>query len=313
MSVGANIKKFRLQQHMSQQELAGIMGYKTRSTIAKIESGENDVSQSKLRKFAAALNTTVEELILNGEPSPSPSQMPIPQPERSERNIAVILAGGDDNRNNYDIPMQFVNISGKPMIVYCLEVYQSHPAVDEIYVVCLKGWESIVRAYARQYHITKLQQIITGGTSGMDSLKNAVDRLKTRYVPSDVVIIQEATRPLVRPETVSKLLLACSEKGSATICHAMDAYVQFHMVQGKARMADRNSMLAMQSPEAHRLRLITEVFDRTQLHMLQESCFTMLLYRLGYPINFVEGVTNNTKISGEEDIAAFAALAGIRE
>ena len=63
MSVGTNIRKRRFELRMSQQELADALGYKTRSTIAKIESGENDVSQKKLLKFAEALDTTVEALI----------------------------------------------------------------------------------------------------------------------------------------------------------------------------------------------------------------------------------------------------------
>ena len=58
MSVGANIRKRRFELKMSQQELADAMGYKTRSTIAKIESGENDVSQKKLQRLAAVLETT---------------------------------------------------------------------------------------------------------------------------------------------------------------------------------------------------------------------------------------------------------------
>ena len=63
MSVGANIKKRRFELKMSQQELAEAMGYKTRSTIAKIESGENDVTQKKLQRFAVVLDTTVEALV----------------------------------------------------------------------------------------------------------------------------------------------------------------------------------------------------------------------------------------------------------
>ena len=63
MSVGVNIRKRRYELRMSQQELADAMGYKTRSTIAKIESGENDVSQKKLRRFAEVLETTVEALV----------------------------------------------------------------------------------------------------------------------------------------------------------------------------------------------------------------------------------------------------------
>ena len=67
MSVGDNIKRRRFELRMSQQELADAMGYKTRSTIAKIESGENDVSQKKLQRFADVLDTTVEALVTGYE------------------------------------------------------------------------------------------------------------------------------------------------------------------------------------------------------------------------------------------------------
>lgn len=311
MSVGSNIKKRRFEIKMSQQELADAMGYKTRSTIAKIESGENDVSQTKLRKFAAVLNTTVEALIAEDGAAPILSAaMPEFSASRRNKNIAVILAGGKSGRNRQNIPSQFINVHGKPIIVYCMEVYQSHPAIDAIYVVCLKGWESIVTDYAKQYGIKKLKGIVPGGSSGIASLKNAVDYVKDRYTKEDLLIIQESTRPMVSPETISKLLLACVEKDSATICHSMNEYVQFDVADGKAKYVDRNAMIALQSPEAHRLSLITEVFDQasTQQQPMLESCFTMLMYRLGHDINFVENSINNIKITREEDIAAFSVL-----
>lgn len=310
MSVGANIKKRRFELRMSQQELAEAMGYKTRSTIAKIESGENDVSQKKLVKFAAVLDTTVEALISGYSPA---QPLPVPElnaAEKENRIIAVILAGGKSGRNRQNIPSQFINVQGKPILVYCMETYQAHPAVDDIYVVCLRGWENIVKAYASQYGITKLRGIIPGGTSGILSLKNAVDHMAGKYDPDDIVIIQESTRPMITAETISKLLLACSEKDSATICHSMDEYVQFSLTGQQAKYIDRNTTIALQSPEAHRLSLMNEVFARAaqQQHPLTETCCTMLLYNLGYQINFIESGINNIKIVREEDIAAFSAM-----
>ncbi len=311
MSVGVNIKKRRFELRMSQQELADAMGYKTRSTIAKIESGENDVSQKKLQKFAAVLDTTVEALITGyaAEPVLSATAVEHSSAKRS-RNIAVVLAGGKTGRNQQNIPSQFITVQGKPILVHCMDAYQMHPAVDEIYVVCLKGWETIVKAYADRYGITKLTGLIPAGSSGMASLKNAVDHLKGLCAPEDLIIIQESTRPLVKVETISRLLQACSEKGSATICHAMKDYVQFEISGSKAKYVDRDVLIALQSPEAHRFALLREVFAKAkeQRHPLTESCCTMLLYNLGYDINFIESSINNIKIAREEDLAAFSAL-----
>lgn len=310
MSVGSSIRKRRYELKMTQQELADAMGYKTRSTIAKIESGEIDVSQKKLRKFAEVLHTTVEALIIGYLPvSASVPQLPALQEYRQHKNVAVILAGGKSGRNLQNIPSQFIHVHGKPILIHCMDAYQAHPSVDDIYVVCLKGWESIVRDYAAQYGITKLKGLIGAGASGIGSLKNAVDHIQGLYSPEDLVIVQESTRPMVSQETISKLLQACAEKGSATICHSMREYVQFDISGNGAKYINRNTTIALQSPEAHRLSLLLEVFDRAkqQRHPLTESCCTMLLHNLNYSINFIESPVNNIKIVYEEDLAAFGA------
>ena len=306
MAVGYNIRKRRQELRMSQQELADAMGYKTRSTVAKIESGENDVSQKKLQKFAAVLDTTVEALIS----SYMAAEVQAVLDHGRDKSVAVILAGGSFGENRQNIPSQFVNVHGKPLLVYSMDAYQAHPAVDAIYVVCLKGWESIVKAYAEQYGITKLKGLIGAGSSGILSLKNAWQYLKERYSPDTLVFIQESTRPLVTTETVSKLLQACAERGSGTICHSMNDYVQFDTSGSRAKYVDRNTMIALQSPEAHRLRLISEMFETAekQRRPLIQSCCTMLLYDMGYEINFIKSGINNIKIAREEDIAAFSAL-----
>lgn len=310
MSVGANIRKRRYELRMSQQELADAMGYSTRSTIAKIESGENDVSQKKLQKFAVALNTTVTELITGyAAPSSAPAEV-IADGDRRTRGAVIILAGGKAGQNRQNVPTQFVSIHGKPILVYCMDAYQVHPAVDDVYVVCPKGWENIVRAYAEQYGITKLRGLVPAGSSGTASLKNALDYIQGQYKVNDTILIQEATRPMVRPETISHLLQACTERGSATAGYSMKEFVQFTTDGGKAQYIDRDTIVALQSPEAHRLSLLNEIFLKAaqQQHPLTESCLTMLMHHLGYSVNFVESPIDNPKLAREEDIAAFAAL-----
>ena len=311
MSVGDNIKKRRFELRMSQQELADAMGYKTRSTIAKIESGENDVSQKKLQKFAEVLDTTPEALISGYISSAIDStQKSDSDSLKRNKNIVVILAGGKSGRNQQNIPSQFINVNGKPIVVYCMEVYQSHPAIDDIYIVCVKGWENIVKAYAKQYGISKLKGIVFAGNSGIASLKNGLDYIKDGYSEDDMIIIQEATRPMVTSEMLSRLLQSAEEKGSTTFCHSMNDYVQFDISRGSPKYVDRNSIIALQSPEAHRFSVMNEVFKsaKEKGHTLNESCFTMLMYNLGFGINFIESSINNIKITREEDLAAFSTL-----
>ena len=322
MSVGTNIRKRRFELRMSQQDLADALGYKTRSTIAKIESGENDVTQKKLQRFAEVLDTTVEALVTgvfspsHTQPSPTPVSLPISdRTEGRNKTVAIILAGGKSVRNQQNIPNQFINILGKPVIVYCLEAYQAHPAVDDIYIVCLKGWEQIVTAYAEQYGISKLKGIIPAAASGILSVKNGLEYVAGQYSDDDIIIFQESTRPMVSVDMISKLLQACYENGSATICQPMKDYVQFVYSGGKANYIDRNNIVSLESPEAYRFGTISEVFSfaEKKQYSLNESCCAMLLFNLGYDINFIEGSVNNIKIIRQEDIAIITSLLKSRD
>ena len=78
-------------------------------------------------------------------------------------NVAILIAGGSGCRMGQDIPKQFLNIYDKPVIIYTLESFQSHPLVDAIEVVRLEGWENILWAYAKQFNINKLKWIVPGG------------------------------------------------------------------------------------------------------------------------------------------------------
>lgn len=315
MSIGANIRKRRFELKMSQQELADAMGYKSRTTIAKIESGENDVTQSKLQKFAKILYTTVQNLMLGNDSINLPTDYYI-EPFAMDgttarnKNVAIIMAGGKSSRNNQNIPNQFINVLGKPVIVYCLEAYQQHPAIDDIYIVCLKGWESIVIDYARQFNITKLRSVIPAGPSGIMSVKNGLDHIEDKYSNDDIIIIQESTRPMVTTDMISKLIQTVKSIGSANICKPMRDHVIFSVTDSSISYVNRDTAVELQSPEAFKLNILKNAFRKAEKnnHILTESCCAMLMYNMGYYINFIEGPANNLKIIRQEDIAVFASV-----
>ena len=239
---------------MSQQDLADALGYKTRSTIAKIESGENDITQKKLHRFAEVLDTTVEALISGVAAVQTAPQTVIKtpyetEPDSSNRSctVAVILAGGKSSRNQQNIPNQLINILGKPVIAYVLEAYQSHPAVDDIYIVCLKGWEQIVSSYVEQYKITKFRGLIPGSSSGLLSVQNGLNGIKDKYNADDIIIFQESTRPLISFDMISKLLQSCYENGAVNLCQSMKDFLQFNVSGDKSSYVDRESTVCIVS------------------------------------------------------------------
>ena len=95
---------------------------------------------------------------------------------KEKKNIVILTAAGVGSRTGQDIPKQFIHIENKPLIVYTMEAFENHPSIDGIIVVCLDGWHDILRAYAKQFNITKLVDVVSGGATGQESIKNGVMR-----------------------------------------------------------------------------------------------------------------------------------------
>lgn len=106
------------------------------------------------------------------------------------KNIAILTAGGTGTRTHQDLPKQFLTVENKPILIYTLEAFQQHPSIDEIYVACLEGWSAVLDAYARQFNITKLKKIVTGGSTGQESIYNGLKAIKEDHEStSDIVVM----------------------------------------------------------------------------------------------------------------------------
>jgi 2-C-methyl-D-erythritol 4-phosphate cytidylyltransferase len=129
-------------------------------------------------------------------------------------NYALIIAGGAGNRMGQDIPKQFINVYDKPILIYTLEGFQRHPMIDAIEVVCLDGWHDVLRAYANQFNITKLQGIVSGGNSAQESIRNGVFALEGKLQDDDIVIIHDGIRPLVDDTVLTDVIQKAKQYGN---------------------------------------------------------------------------------------------------
>lgn len=319
MSIGENIRKRRIELNLSQQELADALGYKTRSSIAKIEKGSSSISQDKIIAMANILNTSIDFLLSGKAPNQEESYkgrivkdtrgLPV---GAKRKCAAVILAGGRYRVNKHNIPYQFVSVKDKPIIIYTMEAFQRHPLVDEIYAVCVEGWEDFLPAYAEKYAITKLKAIIPGGERGIQSVKNAVDWLSPAYSTEDIIILQEATRPLVDSETISNAIRCCKQFGSAVTYTHLEDTTPFLMSADRKNVTPVNacSLITIQSPEVYTLGALKYAFleaAKTK-HPLTETICSVFMHNIGRELSFCEGRHNNMRIIYEEDLKLFETL-----
>lgn len=194
-------------------------------------------------------------------------------------NIALIIAGGIGARMNQSIPKQFMSINDKPIIIYTLEKFEKHPAIDEIVVVSLNGWENLLLSYAKQFKITKLRYITKGGASGQESIKNGILKLKEFYSDDDIVLIHDAIRPNVSEEIISDAIRVINEKGSAvSVIPCNEAMLVSNDDGINSRQTyDRQKLKRTQTPQGATLKALKDLHDKAEKMGIKDSVATCTL------------------------------------
>ena len=164
-------------------------------------------------------------------------------------NYAIILAGGVGNRLGAGIPKQFVEVLGKPVIAYTMQIYQDHPEIDGIELVCVDGFQDRLARIAEDNHITKVMKIVKGGTEYEKSIMNGVAGLDGIAKPDDVVMIHWAASPFASAEIVSDNIRVCKEKGNAMSASPCFLYERREGGEGERKNINRYSFSIFPAPK----------------------------------------------------------------
>jgi 2-C-methyl-D-erythritol 4-phosphate cytidylyltransferase len=225
-------------------------------------------------------------------------------------NIALIIAGGKGERTKQEIPKQFIHIENKPLVIYTMEAFEQHPAIDVVSVVCLEGWHDILWAYAKQYGIRKLKWIVNGGEKGHDSIHNGLMVLKNHYTDDDIVLIHDAIRCLLSQDIISDGLSTYSKYGSAvTVIPCTE--VVFRSADGNVSDEEipRNQLFRTQTPQIFSLgKLLWAHEEAEKRHIVAPLATCSLMQALGEKVHFSSGSEKNFKITTVDDIEIFKAM-----
>ena len=208
---------------------------------------------------------------------------------------AIIVAGGKGERMNADIPKQFLEIKGKPILIHTLEAFMNFDASLQLILVLpaaqFELWETLCKKHA----LNIPHQIVAGGQSRFQSVKNGLDAVK---VPA-IVAIHDGVRPLVSKETISRCFDAAAKFGAAI--PTMDSIESIRFVDANgSKSVDRNAYKMVQTPQ---------VFDAELLKKAYEQEFSVLftddasvVEAMGIAVQLVDGNRENIKITTEFDL-----------
>ena len=208
---------------------------------------------------------------------------------------AIIVAGGKGERMNADIPKQFLEIKGKPILIYTLEAFMNFDASLQLILVLPAAQFEFWKTLCKKHALNIPHQIVAGGQSRFQSVKNGLDAVK---VPA-IVAIHDGVRPLVSKETISRCFDAAAKFGAAI--PTMDSIESIRFVDANgSKSVDRNAYKMVQTPQ---------VFDAELLKKAYEQEFSVLftddasvVEAMGATVHLVDGNRENIKITTEFDL-----------
>lgn len=223
---------------------------------------------------------------------------------------ALIFAGGTGRRmNSYSKPKQFLEMHGKPIIIYTLEHFEYHEEIDGIVVVCIREWMEELRGLLNRYGITKVLDIVPGGDTGHDSIYCGLEVMKEYCSEEEVVLIHDGVRPLINELLISQNIEAVKKYGNAITSEPVrESVVRCMDGENIADVPPRDQMFVAKAPQSFHFGEIMRLYEQAQTNGLKaiDSSHLCSLYKV--PMHIVISTKNNIKITEPADFYIYRAL-----
>ena len=207
------------------------------------------------------------------------------------------------------VPKQFVTIDNKPVLIYTMECFQNHPMIDAIELVCIDGWQETAQRYADKYGITKLREIVTGGETGQESIRNGVYALDGVCNEDDVVVIHDGIRPLVDESVLSDVIVKCKQYGNAVTSMPYNEQIFIKDDElSTTKYIPRETLRRVATPQAYKFGLLYEKYREAfekKIGIYGSSYTNTMMVDLGVRLYFAAGSDKNIKLTTKDDLELF--------
>ena len=225
-------------------------------------------------------------------------------------NYAIILAGGYGIRfNSGNLPKQFVEMTGMPMLAYSMKTAQRNSHIDEICVVSLEEYIPQVWACGKRYGISKLSYVARAAITRFDSVYSGMCAIPAKE--TDTVIIMTSVCPLLSQETVNKHYeMIESHDGVITVVKATDAVTASDDGVMAKQTLQKEKLFVQQGPQTYRYGILKTAHEAYRSVPQEREVYedSELVLRLGIPVAMVEGDRFCIKVTYPEDLAIARAL-----
>ena len=219
----------------------------------------------------------------------------------NKKCTVIIAAAGNGKRMGTDIPKQFLDIKGKPVLGYTVEAFEKNENIDSIIIVTsAEKIDYCRKEIVEKYSFNKVIKIVEGGSERQFSVYNAIKAIDEN---TDIVLIQDGARPFIMKEDIDKVIKGVIENGAAVMAVKSKDTIKVADENGFVKdTPDRSFIWNIQTPQGFLLPIIKEAYKKAEEDRFIGTDDSMLAERLGYKVKLIEGHYTNIKITTKDDL-----------
>lgn len=234
-------------------------------------------------------------------------------------DYGLILAGGVGQRmRRTGMPKQFLEVYGKPIIIYTLQKFEYCGDIDAVVIACHSSWKDYMESMLQRYNIKKVKAVISGGKNRQDSVLNGLKYIQANGASDDdVVVIHDGVRPLIQENILSENIRVAKKYGNAmTVRPVIESVVITDQDEvGFEDFKKRDDTYSLTAPQSFQLGVLTQAYKDvdgkdTPMPLLDSA----LVYTyLGNKIHIIKENNNNFKVTTPEDYYILKAMIELEE
>ncbi len=216
------------------------------------------------------------------------------------RIVAIIPAAGQGRRMGGEVPKQYLELAGRPVLWHTLRCFANSPLVDEVILVLRPDdMDYCRRRVLQNSDMEKVRQLVPGGAERVDSVFAG---LQATAKTDEFILVHDAVRPFVSAAMLSRLVEAVQEKGAAIAAVPVVETIKRVENGSIVETPERAALWSAQTPQAFVRSVLVEAYAKRPADQAITD-EAMLVERMGHSVQVVRGEYNNKKITTPEDLA----------
>lgn len=213
--------------------------------------------------------------------------------------VALIVAGGSGDRFGGDIPKQYRNIAGRPLLSWTIERFERAATIDRVAVVVSEDFLLHVNNQViNPYGYKKIYNIVPGGETRADSVLNGLLALP---LSTSFVAIHDAVRPLVKPSDIDLVTREAKSHRAAILGRPVSETVKRAKESMILATLDRQNLFLAETPQVFQYDLIKEAYQAGMKRGLKGTDDAAMVEALGFQVRLINSTGPNPKLTTPDE------------